>query len=186
VKKMKRAMSLVPVLAFLILFAVAPVYATKPTQIEGKWIATSGLTFIGPEKSVGANHFDVTTNTGKYVLGPISGTFVQTINWVWHFGDPSVMPLPENPNLWPPGEFSWKIDRTFLTCSVAGKTGTLTMHLEAKGTIDPSHSLFTLEGTWVIISGTEGLADLHGQGTWWNLAGGGLGYEGQIHFDPKA
>jgi len=176
---MKRMMILVPVLALLILFAVAPVYATEPTQIAGTWGPTAPVTFIGPEKTAGANHFDVFTNPGKYLTGPIVGTFVQTTTVIYHFGDPNVFPLPENPALWPPADFKWKIDRTF-TGTVEGKSGTLTMYLEAKGTTPFTN----LEGTWVIVDGTGDLANLHGQGTWWKLLGPGLGYEGQIHFDP--
>ena len=97
---------------------------------------------------------------------------------VYHFGDPNVD--IEQPPL-PPSKFSWKIDRT-VTGTVDGKSGTFTMHLEAKGSTPVAPG--AIEGTWVIISGTDGLSSLHGQGTWWNIGSAQLAYEGQIHFDP--
>ena len=81
-----------------------------------------------------------------------------------------------------PAEFNHKICRTF-TGTVLGYAGTLVMRLESRGTL-PATTPYTTMGTWVIISGTGELANLHGQGTWWNLGLGQFEYEGQIHFDP--
>jgi hypothetical protein len=39
-------------------------------------------------------------------------------------------------------------------------------------------------GNWRIISGTEELANIHGQGTWQGAGPGGVAYEGYVHFDP--
>ena len=39
-------------------------------------------------------------------------------------------------------------------------------------------------GTWRIISGGGDLADLHGQGTWWNTDFFMVDYEGRINFAP--
>jgi hypothetical protein len=47
-----------------------------------------------------------------------------------------------------------------------------------------------MQGTWVILSGTDGLANLHGQGTWWGWGSDGvhgtpdLFYSGQVHQAP--
>jgi hypothetical protein len=164
----------VAVLAFTLLL-VAPVYATKPTQISGTWGPTSGMTLIGPEHTAGGNHFDAFTNTGKYLTGPITGTFEQTVTLTFHTGEPVFVEEP-------PLGFLWRIDRT-IDATVDGKSGTVVMRLLCKGTATATGT--SLEGTWVIISATDGLAGLHGQGTWWNLPPTmKLGYEGQIHFDP--
>ena len=41
-----------------------------------------------------------------------------------------------------------------------------------------------ITGTWVILSGTDGLANLHGELKVEGTAGVELNYAGQIHFDP--
>ena len=175
---MKKAfIIIVGVLAFMLL-TVAPVYAAKAQQVSGTWGPTPGGGIIGPEKTAGGNHFDVFTNFGVYKSGPIEGTFEQTVEVAYHTGlpdfDPDVTP-------WPPANFTWKIER-IIDATVDGKSGTLVMHLNAKGSTPPAPG--TLQGTWVIISGTDELSGLRGQGTWWNIGGQTLGYEGKIHFSP--
>lgn len=70
---------------------------------------------------------------------------------------------------------------------VNGKSGTLTMR--AVGTRPDALTDWT--GTWVIISGTGDLANLHGQGTWWGPGApapgvwGDIYYSGEIHFEPQ-
>jgi hypothetical protein len=163
----------VAILAFMLL-SVAPVYAEKPMQITGTWKATSGMTMIGPEHTAGGNHFDAFTNTGIYLTGPITGTFEQTVTVTFHTGEPTFVEAP-------PMDFLWRIDRT-IDATIGDKSGTIVMRLICKGSLTTTGT--TLEGTWVIISATDELAGLHGQGTWWNIPPGKLGYEGQIHFDP--
>jgi hypothetical protein len=78
------------------------------------------------------------------------------------------------------------MDRVFVG-TVLGHEGGFTMRLQAKGYGNAVAGIgaWNLEGTWVIIGGTGGLAGLHGQGTWSHTAGiPGLQYEGQVHFDP--
>ena len=167
----------VAVLAFMMLL-VAPVYAAKPTQVSGTWRPTSGAILIGPEHTAGGNHFDAFTNTGMYLTGPITGTFEQTVTVIIHTGEPTFVEVP-------PFDFSWRIDRT-IDATVDGKSGTVVMRLICKGStvMVGTSSVTSLEGTWVIISATDELAGLHGQGTWWNIPPGRLGYEGQLHFSP--
>jgi len=67
----KKALSAILVtltVALLLTMSMSVAYATKPTKISGTWRPTSGSTYIGPEKTVGGNHFDVITNTGQYLL----------------------------------------------------------------------------------------------------------------------
>ena len=163
----------------LMLLAVGPVFAAKPTQIEGRWVPTSTMTIVGPEHTAGGNHFDAFTNTGRYVTGPIRGNFEQTVTVTIHTGLPTFVEEP-------PFRFLWRIDRT-IDATVNGQSGTVFMRLLCKGTtvIVDGAPATSFEGTWVIISATDGLAGLHGQGTWWNVPGAGLAYEGQINFSPQ-
>ena len=159
------------------------VFAAKPMDVSGQWFFTGMM--VPPYtdiKNAGANRLATQHNTGEYDVGPILGTFEQHIYMKIHFGDPEVVKnLPPNPMDWPPNNYNWHIERTF-TGTVDGKSGTLTMNLEAKGS-SPGYP-GSLTGTWVIIGGTDQLANLHGQGTWTNLGMGRLAYEGKIHFDP--
>lgn len=71
---------------------------------------------------------------------------------------------------------------TLFTGSVLGRSGTLTIRIQA--TIRPVEGVV---GTWTILGGTGELADLHGQGS--VTAGPALpvvivDYSGQVHFDP--
>jgi hypothetical protein len=180
VSTMKRAIiAIATAVLALVLFSVVPVYAAKPTQIEGTWIATSGITLIGPEHTGGGNHFDTWSNTGRYMTGPIKGNFTQNVTITMHTGESVFVEQP-------PLNFLWRIDRTIYDASVDGKSGTIDMRLICKGTVVPGtpNAVNSLEGTWVIISASGELAGLHGQGTWWNIPPGILGYEGQIKFSP--
>lgn len=168
---------------------IGMVHATPPTTVSGRWVPT-GTPTVSNLETKGANEFYDVYNTGQYIIGDILGTFHQTFSVVVHFKDPEIakniesIPIPERPE----ADFNWnKMDRVF-TGTVLGVSGGFTMRLEAKGygniPYGPAH--YDLAGTWVIISGSEGLANLHGQGTWWHTRTGfgGLEYEGQVHFDP--
>jgi len=76
--------------------------------------------------------------------------------------------------------------RTTFTGEVDGKFGTMIIQLVGKRTYWDEDT-FWWYGQWVIISGTDDLADIHGRGTWWGPGYGSEGpdifYEGQIHFD---
>jgi hypothetical protein len=161
--------------------------AAKPEQISGEWRFTGPMPPIySDQKQAGANVFATQYNTGEYDVGPILGTFEQYIYMKLHFGNPKLdfeYLSTINPSLWPPYDYNWHIERTF-TGTVNGKTGTFTMNLEAKGSWTGSPSPGSLIGTWVIISGTGELANLHGQGTWTNLNPQRLSYEGKINFSP--
>ena len=161
--------------SFLVLAMIAlpmsTVSGNKPTTITGTWRAAGG-TQISPTKIAGANKFTYFQVTGEYLTGPLEGDFIHNITTTTHYGEPEQLP---------PAKFSWKMERIF-TGSVNDNQGTLLIHLRAKGIRGGAPG--TLKGTWVIISGTDDLANLHGRGTFTNLGGGQFSYEGQIHFEP--
>jgi len=178
VKEVKKKVLVIAVVLLAVAISALPlsvVSATKPMQIAGKWRPTDS-TLIPPPKSAGANRFMCLLVEGEYFEGSLIGDFVHTIEMVTHFGEPEQLP---------PGKFNWKIERTFEgTLEVNEDTyeGTLLIRLNAKGPMPGGPG--ALKGTWVIVSGTGELANLHGQGKWTNLGGPEYGYEGQIHFDP--
>ncbi len=63
-------------------------------------------------------------------------------------------------------------------CTVLGRTGTLTLHVQGTGP-DGTHA----EGT-VVGSGSGGLAGLHFQGTWKQVPGAPITFSVRLHFDP--
>ena len=72
--------------------------------------------------------------------------------------------------------------RSTFTGTVLGESGTMVIQLVGK---KPEGQDWY--GQWVILSGTGGLANLCGQGTWGGPGFGAVGpdiwYEGQIHFE---
>jgi hypothetical protein len=164
--------------------------ATPSTSVSGKWVGVPNSAVFTNHRDAGANVFVDVYNKGTFTTGDIIGSFEQTFSVVVHYGSPDIVANlnPSNPTLNPEAPFNWRdMDRTF-TGTVLGVSGGFTMRLQATGY---GNSLkgpiyYDLQGTWVIISGTGGLADLHGQGTWWHSRTGftGLEYEGQVHFDP--
>ncbi len=180
---MKQIAFLMVAVVLLLVLTIAPANAVTPIPVAGAFVGTSYPVY-GDIRYSGANVFTSTYVTGVYISGPMDGAYEQSTNIIWHFGNPqTVNNLPANPMSWMgiPSFAVWNIERTF-TGTVYGKLGTLTMHLEAKFTY-PTVTYPSLEGSWIIISGTGELADLHGQGTWWNSPGQVLQYEGQMHFD---
>jgi hypothetical protein len=86
------------------------------------------------------------------------------------------------------GGWHYKAIATF-EGTVDGKSGTLEISLVGRR----PDAVSEWEGTWVILSGTGDLENLHGHGTFWGLgytgnppdAPGRIDYEEQIHFDPQ-
>jgi hypothetical protein len=81
-------------------------------------------------------------------------------------------------------DFRWYTGiSTFEECTVDGRTGGLVIRLVGKAEFGKDWY-----GEWVILSGTEALEGIHGQGTWSGPGAPGLNkwgyvnYEGSIHF----
>ncbi len=64
----------------------------------------------------------------------------------------------------------------FQTVNVLGKTGSLTLVVNLGG----SKGVFR----WNILSGTDELANLHGNGVYYQTGVSTYAYEGEVHFDP--
>jgi hypothetical protein len=76
---------------------------------------------------------------------------------------------------------------TFDQVTVDGRTGTLEMSVVGWA----PDSFSDWYGKWVITDGTDALANLRGQGTWWGPGAPDVGiqgdiyYEGNYHFEPN-
>ena len=187
-KKTLSVMFVIVIASVLLAMSMPAAYAKPPLQISGRLVGSS-LTLLDMKIAGGNVFFDLNSH-GTYVSGDILGDFEQNSMVVVHYGDPEIaknheqIPIPQRPE----ADFNWiKADRVF-TGTVLGVSGGLTIRLEANGYGNSMRgpAYYDLEGTWVIISGTGGLKNLHGQGTWWHTRTGfaGIEYEGQVHFDP--
>jgi hypothetical protein len=118
---------------------------------------------------------------GFYEFGDFLGTSSEVYDFLLHGADPEA---PDPFGLFEYEE-GWYKGTTTFTGTVAGKTGTMVIMFVGKSPGD----LFTWSGTWRILSGTGGLANIHGNGTWGDadpppLPGYYIHYEGRIHFSP--
>jgi hypothetical protein len=162
--EMKRLTVLVPVLA-LMLFVVAPaisvVHATPLIMATGTAVATEPFTLTG-ERTADGNTF----LTGTFINDVFTGTFVGTAS--------NVFGLVLNPS-----GLNVQLYFTF-TGTVNGISGTCIIKFQGNG----DGILMPIKGTWVILSGTDGLANLHGTLKVEGIGGAYLNYNGMIHFDP--
>lgn len=74
--------------------------------------------------------------------------------------------------------------------ALESQPGTLKFVMVGKGQLTPGGPTDQyMWGQWVIVSGTGGLANVHGRGTWWgpgmNEEGADLWYDGDVHFHPS-
>jgi hypothetical protein len=85
------------------------------------------------------------------------------------------------------GKASYKGVASFVG-EVNGESGSL--EISVVGQYSYEQGAWNWKGQWVILSGTEGLANLRGQGTWFGPGAGGpfvwgnVDYEGSYHFEP--
>ena len=173
---MRRAFSAVLLMCMVaLLFPLpTPAHATTPTYVEGyfDYIVTSAvMRFVDGNTFIYATEYEVW-----------EGDFCGTANAVF-------MVIVFSSGFW----YVWL--RSHFEGSVDGKCGTMVIQLVGKGTyLDEDEEEFFWYGHWVIISGTGGLANIHGRGTWWGPGWEGEGavipgdrpdifYEGEIHFD---
>jgi len=164
--KKKSVMFLLVILmiALLAVFPV-PVSAGPSENVSGLW---QYQPFLEGIRFADGNTFMETFENGKW-SGTFSGTSTEDGKVVLHSS----------------GAWSFRGIISFVG-EVEGRSGTLTMI--AIGTTPDDFTDWT--GTWVILSGTGELANLHGQGTWWGPGAADFGvwgdiyYSGEIHFEP--
>ena len=137
-----------------------PAGATAPTEYIATYTVSTTDTSV---RQAGGN--TIVEQSGSAVLtGDIVGSATQTDRLVVH-ADDSV-------NL--QGRFT-------CTCTVAGRSGTVTVRFTGTA---PAGGV--IEGHDVVVSGTGGLASLHGQGTFHGTATPGVVAKDLfLHFDPS-
>jgi len=161
---MKRLL-LIPFMLCALVLGAIPAHAGPPAEASGDW--TYGLPGITGQRLAGPNVFLYGTGTST-LTGTFEGTSEDEFVVVCH------QKGPESVNSF----VNWTIE---FTGEVNGREGTLAMKATGKqtsNTCDPSDAIWT--GRWVIIGGTDELADLHGNGTWTGPSFE-LEYFGQIH-----
>jgi hypothetical protein len=144
---MRKCVSLVCIGVLLSLFLIPAASATPPMPVLGQWSYLPYKVVI--PKTAGSNIFKSGEENGRW-LGSFVGTSVDSFEVIAHHAI-----------------FATCQGHISFTGTVDGKSGTLSINFIGK------KSLVTglWSGTWVILSGTDGLANLHGEGTW-----GGPGY----------
>jgi hypothetical protein len=165
---MKRSIILLLVLTVALALAAVPVSAGPPIEASGTW----DYSLTGPPevRVAGPNVFIYGQDRGEWG-GTFEGYTEEEFVVVCH----------------PKAGFSfYKGEMTFYGTvkdeSGIPQEGTMVLKTNGKqysDTCDPSPAEW--EGRWVIIGGTEGLANVHGQGTFHGPSFELL-YEGQIHF----
>lgn len=139
------------------LLLVFTAYATKPAPASGDFeLVDSTITGI---KNADGNTI-ITLNATFNLTGTFNGIFVEDVKQI----------------IKPTGKGTIHGQGTFYG-TVNGASGSMVFRVD--GTIDGSAA----QGHFVILSGTDGLANLHGQGTFEQVGTTGT-YSAQIHFDP--
>lgn len=165
---MKRSIILLVALTVALTLAVVPVSAGQPPTATGTW--DYYLTAPPEVRTAGPNVFIYGQDHGDWT-GTFTGYTDEDFVVICH----------------PKRGFSfYKGDLTFhgtvRDASGVQHQGTMTLKTRGKqysDTCDPSPALWN--GHWVITGGTEGLANVHGQGTF-DGPSLHLNYEGQVHF----
>jgi type 1 fimbria pilin len=160
---MKRKIILISALALMLFVmppAISSVHAASPITATGT-VTAGTYTFTG-ERTADGNTFV----TGVFDADTFSGTFSGTA--------PNIFRLILNPS-----GLNVQIYFTF-TGTVNGVSGTCVIKFQGNG----AGIGMPIKGTWVILSGTGGLANLHGELSVEGTAGVILYYTGKIHFDP--
>jgi hypothetical protein len=142
---------------------VGMVQAKPSTTVSGTIVLTSVVPIGGRPAGKSDNLILIMDITEEWD-GDIVATGTTEATWIMHnWVDPM-----GGPDTW----FNVR-EKLTLSATVLGASGTLTMELNLAGT----------EGHWIIIDGTEGLANLRGHGTA-TLTTMPYSYTGQVHFDP--
>lgn len=165
----KLLLTLLTVLMISLLFTLStPVQAGPPTNAAGIWRYKPTIVST---REAGCNTFFTTNEEGIW-MGTFQGTSTEKNNTV-------VIRCS--------GAWSFKGTVIFSEVTVNGKSGTLEMSVAGARSDEKSD----WRGKWVIIDGTDDLASLQGQGTWWGPGApapdewGDIYYAGNIHFEPN-
>ena len=140
--------------------------AGPPDTAAGLW---QYQPFLESERTAGCNTFMDTFENGVW-SGTFEGTSTEDGKVVAHCS----------------GLWSFNAIVTFSEVTVEGHSGTLVMSVEGSWPVGESE----WHGRWVILRGTDELATLRGQGTWWGPGApdwgewGDIYYAGNFHFEP--
>ena len=140
--RIRTRMLTLPLAALAALFAVQPVAASSPISVTGTFFFTAPPV-PSDFRTADGNTFVTLTFTGGVLTGDITGAFTEQLSIVTH----------------PDGSGNVKGNAT-CTCVVAGRRGTLVFDNIA-GTVNAAG----VSEAHYVLSGSGGLAGLHGQGT---------------------
>lgn len=164
----KRSLILITLLMVVLLFTLSTVvYGGPPEDANGLW---QYQPFIVDVREGGCNTFLTTFENGIW-SGTFAGASTEDGKVVIHCS----------------GSWSYNAIVSFQHVTVDGKAGALEMSVVGKR--PDASSDWT--GSWVILGGTDDLATLRGQGTWWGPGAPGVGewgnidYSGNVHFEPN-
>src|SRR5712664_1684434 len=163
---MKMKIAALVLVVLLPVLAVTATYATKPTIGTGKATLVSS-TMIGSSRTAGDNTITTFKNT-FHLTGALTGTAVALERDVTHASS----------------------DKSFITfqgeANFSGSAGDVSGKLVIRY-VGINNGTF-IHGQFVAGSGTGGLADFHGQGSFFGKAGIGvaMNYTLKWHIDPAA
>jgi hypothetical protein len=170
---MKKVMLTLLIVCMVLSIASLPVYATPPTEVSGviDYYVDFDNTVI---LTRGRNTFFYGTDEEYWQADPEGGLdgYVAETDFV----------VIEHAS----GAATFQSQFVFEGTVLGSETGTMEMILI--GQIPPGGEWWY--GTWVILGGSDGLANVHGQGVWYGPGMNfdpevpDLWYEGQVHFDP--
>lgn len=147
------------IIALLSMLSIPAARAETSMAVSGNMVWD--LTTIHFETKVAGGNIFLTGTTDVSVTGDIAGMAKDA--WRENFYRVGSV------SLW---------DRLTVSATVDGKSGTLVMLLVGRAA--PPGTDWT--GTWTILSGTDDLMNLRGDGTWWT-ANVGYDYSGQVEFE---
>jgi hypothetical protein len=165
-------------IALLLVLLMPTVLATQPEYVSG-WLHYSPHPVLPfPEKMADDNVFLNTWEEAEWNESIVGNARDEPCRVVIHGANQ----FP-NPTTF---DFRWYTGiSNFTTAIVGSKTGGLIIRMVGKAEFGQ-----IWHGEWVILSGTDGLEGIHGQGTWSGQGAGGMNtwgyvhYEGWIHFEP--
>jgi hypothetical protein len=166
----KRSTLLITLLVVALLSTLSmPVNAGPPTTAGGEWqYIVTGVDV----RVAGCNTFIYISKEDSIWQGTFQGTSTDTGVVVEHCS----------------GKASFNGIVSFVG-EVNGESGSLEMSVTGQYSYEQGD--WNWKGQWVILSGTEGLANLHGQGTWFGPGAGGpfvwgtVDYAGSYRFEPE-